>query len=445
MSNDPPGPIPDPYTDSIPPADSKPLARLEVRARPSVHATDVREFRWLLYAHACATLCTRTLFFWAPFAIAREFPNSPLYLGYLGLVQAIPALSLAIVGGHLADKLDRRNLLRATLALQLVCSIGMMGSSFLSGATMLSAIYFWMFWLGVARGFVEPTMPSLEAQLVPRIAAVSAATWTTIVWHACAVLAPLLAGALIGTVGGWAAFVCSIAFAILAIVFVSWIPRQPIPVRPRKESFVESIGVGWKFVLRRQILWTSMALDLFAVLFGGAIALLPLFAKHVLFIGPVGLGVLTAMPMFGALLCALVCIRFPPRAYSGKILLGCIFGFGISIIVFALSKNFYLSCGALFFSGVLDGVSVVIRKSILRLYSPDHMRGRIAAVNSMFIGASNEIGELESGVAAHLLGLVPSVWIGGVVTLVVVIGVSIFGTELKRFDMRYAHSEDEEA
>jgi MFS family permease len=179
-----------------------------------------------------------------------------------------------------------------------------------------------------------------------------------------------------------------------------------------------------------------MALDLFAVLFGGAIAMLPMYADQILHTGPVGLGVLNASPMLGALVCAIACIRFPPRAHAGKILLVSIFGFGLCMIVFALSQSLILSVIALFLSGVLDGVSVVIRKSILRLYSPDGMRGRIAAVNSVFIGASNELGELESGLAAHWLGLVPSVFLGGIATLCIVVTVSLFGKEVRQFDMR---------
>ena len=179
-----------------------------------------------------------------------------------------------------------------------------------------------------------------------------------------------------------------------------------------------------------------MALDLFAVLFGGAIAMLPLYADQILHTGPVGLGILNASPMLGALICAILCIRFPPRANAGKILLASVFGFGLCMIVFALSRNLALSVAALFFSGMLDGVSVVIRKSILRLYSPDGMRGRIAAVNSVFIGASNELGELESGLAAHWLGLVPSVVLGGITTLCIVIAVALTGKEVREFDMR---------
>jgi MFS family permease len=419
------------------------VKHLESKPRPSTQATDYPEFRWLMGAHAASTLCTRVLFFWAPFAIAQEFPNDPLYLGYLGLVQAIPALSLAIVGGYLADRFDRRNLLRWTYSLQWLCSLGMAATSWMHGGAMLIAIYTCMFWLGVARGFAEPTMPSLEARIIPRLAAVSGATWTTIVWHACAVIAPLLAGGLIEGFGRAGPFALSIACAVLSIGLVSRIAPKPHPPRQHQESVTESITAGWKFVLKRQILWNAMALDLFAVLFGGAIAMLPLFAKRVLDVGPVGLGVLSATPMLGALMCSIFCIRFPPRAFAGRVLLGCVFGFGISMIVFALSRNFYLSCASLFISGVLDGFSVVIRKSILRLYSPDHMRGRIAAVNSIFIGASNELGELESGVAAHFLGLVPSVVAGGIATLTIVVAVAWFGTELRRFDMRNLHQDED--
>lgn len=399
-------------------------------------ATDYPEFRWLLGAHGLATICTRILFFWAPYAIAKTYPDEPLYLGLLGLVQAIPALSLALLGGHLADFLDRRNLLRYSYGLQWLCGLGMTASVFCDGWQKLAVIFVCMFFLGVARGFADPTMPSLEAQIVPRIAALSAATWTTIVWHACAVIAPLLAGALIQYIGSLAPFILAILCSSFSIALVSWIAPKPRIDQGPKEPFGQSITAGWRFVMQRRILWNAMALDLFAVLFGGAIAMLPLYADQILHTGPIGLGILNAAPMLGALICAVLCIRFPPRANAGKILLSSVFGFGLCMIVFALSRNLVLSVVALFFSGVLDGLSVVIRKSILRLYSPESMRGRIAAVNSVFIGASNELGELESGLAAHWLGLVPSVFLGGVATLCVVVGVALFGKEVRQFDMR---------
>lgn len=400
------------------------------------HATHYPEFRWLLGAHGCSTVCTRILFFWAPYALVKSFPSEPLYLGLLGLVQAIPALSLALLGGHLADFLDRRNLLRASYMLQWLCALGMVGSVYTEGWTKLTVLMVCMFFLGVARGFADPTMPSLEAQIVPRTAALSAATWTTIVWHACAVFAPLLAGGLIQFAGNLAPFAAALIFSSCSIAMVTSISPKPRPPRTEVEPFGQAITAGWRFVMKRRILWNSMALDLFAVLFGGAIAMLPMYADQILHTGPVGLGVLNASPMLGALVCSIACIRFPPRAHAGKILLVSIFGFGLCMIVFALSRSLILSVIALFLSGVLDGVSVVIRKSILRLYSPDGMRGRIAAVNSVFIGASNELGELESGLAAHWLGLVPSVFLGGIATLCIVVTVSLFGKEVRQFDMR---------
>ncbi len=386
-------------------------------------------------AFACSTFCTRILFFLIPFEIANQFPYDPLYLGLLGLVQAIPALSLAIVGGHFADLFNRRNLLLCTVTVQVLCAFGLLLAERFAGGWFLAAVYFIMFFLGVARGFAEPALPSLEAQLVPRSAAVSAATWGTLVWHACAVVAPVLAGTLVALAGMSVTFGVSIGFGVLAWFLLLRIKSKPVPRVANDDSIIESLTAGWRFVAKKQILWTAMALDLFAVLFGGAVAMLPLFARHVLHVDAVWLGFLNAAPYFGALVTAILCMRYPPKAKAGIKLLISVFGFGICMIVFALSTNLVLSMIALFAAGMLDGLSVVIRKAILRLYSPDHMRGRVAAVSSIFVGASNELGELESGLAAHYLGLVRSVWIGGIATLAVVSGVSLVGRELREFDM----------
>ncbi len=386
-------------------------------------------------AFACSTFCTRILFFLIPFEIANQFPYDPLYLGLLGLVQAIPALSLAIVGGHFADLFNRRNLLLCTVTVQVLCAFGLLLAERFAGGWFLAAVYFIMFFLGVARGFAEPALPSLEAQLVPRSAAVSAATWGTLVWHACAVVAPVLAGTLVALAGMSVTFGVSIGFGVLAWFLLLRIKSKPVPRVANDDSIIESLTAGWRFVAKKQILWTAMALDLFAVLFGGAVAMLPLFARHVLHVDAVWLGFLNAAPYFGALVTAILCMRYPPKAKAGIKLLLSVFGFGICMIVFALSTNLVLSMIALFAAGMLDGLSVVIRKAILRLYSPDHMRGRVAAVSSIFVGASNELGELESGLAAHYLGLVRSVWIGGIATLAVVSGVSLVGRELREFDM----------
>lgn len=388
-----------------------------------------------MVAFACTTFCTRILFFLVAFEIASRFPYDPLFLGMLGLVQAIPALSLAVVGGHVADRFNRRNLLLCTVSIQVLCAFGLLMAERFAGGWLLGATYSVMFFLGVARGFAEPALPSLEAQIVPRVAVVSAATWGTLVWHAIAVIAPIFAGYIVSRFGIEAAFAASIAFGLLSLVTLCRIQSKPTPHTHSEESLIESLTAGWRFVATKQILWTAMALDLFAVLFGGAVAMLPLFASQVLHTDAVGLGYLNAAPYLGAMVSAMLCMRFPLRANAGKKLLASVFGFGICIIVFALSTSIVLSCLALFASGILDGISVVIRKSILRLYSPDHMRGRVAAVSSIFIGASNELGELESGVAAHYLGLVRSVWIGGIATLAIVGGVAFVGKELREFEM----------
>ena len=387
-------------------------------------------------AFACSTFCTRILFFLIPFEIATQFPYDPLFIGLLGLVQAIPALSLAVVGGHFADRFNRRNLLLCTVTVQVLCATGLLLAERFAGAWFLGSVYIIMFFLGVARGFAEPALPSLEAQLVPRSAAVSAATWGTLVWHACAVAAPVLAGYLVNLSGMTVSFSASIVFGVLAWLLLLRIKPKPIVRTAIDEPIMQSLTAGWRFVAKKQILWTAMALDLFAVLFGGAVAMLPLFARHVLHVDAVWLGFLNAAPYFGALVTAFLCIRYPPHAKAGIKLLASVFGFGVCMIVFALSTNLALSLMALFVAGMLDGLSVVIRKAILRLYSPDHMRGRVAAVSSIFVGASNELGELESGLAAHYLGLVRSVWIGGIATLAVVSGVTFVGRELRKFDMK---------
>jgi MFS family permease len=208
-----------------------------------------------------------------------------------------------------------------------------------------------------------------------------------------------------------------------------------MPKRAAGESVFRSIALGVRYVFGDQILVGSMALDLFAVLFGGAIALLPAFAKDILHVGAGRFGLLNAAPSVGALVVMLWSTRHPPIKHAGRNLLLSVAGFGVSMIAFALSTNFWLSLAALAASGGFDGVSMVIRKSILRIMSPDHLRGRIAAVSSIFIGSSNEIGAFESGVAAKLLGTVRSVWLGGVVTLIVVAATAAVAPRLRRIDL----------
>jgi transmembrane secretion effector len=276
---------------------------------------------------------------------------------------------------------------------------------------------------------------AFEAHVVPRELYVGAAALQSSVWQGCAIVGPALGGIAYDLVGAAATYgMIAVLFALAG--FAVWTIRsRPIPERVEGESIVRSIALGVRYVFGDQILVGSMALDLFAVLFGGAIALLPAFAKDVLHVGAAKFGLLNAAPSVGALLVMIWSTRHPPIKHAGRNLLLSVAGFGVSMIVFALSTDFWLSLCALAASGGFDGISMVIRKSILRIMSPNQLRGRIAAVSSIFIGSSNEIGAFESGVAAKLLGTVRSVWVGGVVTLAVVAVTAAIAPRLRRIDL----------
>lgn len=378
------------------------------------------EFRRLFVANAFTTLGYRALTLVIGYQV-YELTSSTLALGMLGLVEAIPAISLALFGGHVADRFDRRAILLYTLAVLAVCATCFAGiSSTNFGDHQLWLLYSVIFIAGIARGFVEPAASAIEASVVPREVYVNASTWMASAWLSCAVLGPVVGGLCYGLAGPIATYVMIAVFFACAWYAALGISPKPSHQPPADESIWQSIAIGVKYVAGNQILVGSMALDLFAVLFGGAIALLPVFASDILHVGPIGLGFLNAAPAAGAFAMMIWATRHPPARNAGRTLMLSVFAFGITIIVFALSTNYYLSLLMLTLSGVFDGISVVIRRAILRLESPDHLRGRIAAVSMIFIGSSNEIGAFESGIAASLLGTVPSVWMGGIVTLMVV-------------------------
>ena len=310
----------------------------------------------------------------------------------------------------------------------------------------LIALYATVFCAGIARGFAEPAVSAFEAQLVPWESLVRSSALMASCWLTGATIGPLIGGLVFQFCGADITFACIAVLYGLAWWSVIGIQPRPAPEPKVGESVWQSVAIGVRYVWRDQVILGSMALDLFAVLFGGAIALLPVFAKDVLHVGSVGLGALNAAPTLGALLTMLWCSRHPPVKHAGRTLLTAVGLFGVTMIVFALSTSFWLSLVALFFSGVLDGVSVVIRRAILRLMSPDHLRGRIAAVGMIFIGSSNELGALESGLAAKALGTVPSVWAGGIVTLIVVGLATMLAPRLRSLslDQRQARKCDDE-
>lgn len=402
------------------------------------------EFRFLLAANAFSTLASRSLAVVIGFQV-YALTKDTLALGTLGLVEAIPALSLALFGGVVADRFDRRTIVLTTGAVSVLCAVLFALLSARMEASGVAALYGVVFAAGFARGFSEPAASAFEAQVVPRELFASGSAWISSVWQGCSIAGPALAGF------AYAAFGAGGTYWVLAVLFsLAWLSMRMIAPKPRPvpvpgESVGRSIALGVRYVFRHQVIVGSMSLDLFAVLFGGAIALLPVFATDILNVGPRGLGLLAAAPAVGALAVMLVATRRPPARHAGRDLILAVAGFGVSMIVFGLSRNFALSLVALVASGMFDGLSMVIRRTILRVMSPEHMRGRIASVSSIFIGSSNEIGAFESGVLATLLGTARSVWLGGVVTLVVVGAVAVLAPKLRALDLTQDHAPEDGA
>jgi MFS family permease len=399
------------------------------------------DFRALLGARFATTLATSalaTVVGYQVYIITRD----PLALGWLGLVEAIPALSLMLYGGHVADRRDRRSIVLVTSAAATACSVGLALLS-ADGAATLIPILVVIFVIGVASGFERPALTAFEAQVIPREQAVQGVSYQSTVSQTGGILGPALGGiavAVVGVAGTYAAIAVLLAIATGCLAAI---PRKPMPEPVPGESIVDSLLGGLRYVARTPALIGSMALDLFAVFFGGAIALLPIFATDILDVGPAGLGLLRTAPAVGALGVMLIATRRPPSRHAGRTLLICVAGFGVSMIVFGLSTTFALSMVALFFSGVTDGLSMIIRSTILRVLSPERIRGRVASVNWVFIGASNELGAFESGVAARIFGTVPAVVGGGLITLGVVGAVALLVPTLRTLDLAVAEPTDE--
>ena len=387
---------------------------------------------WVLASRALAVVVGYQLY---------QITKNPLVIGWLGLVEAIPAISLVLYGGHFADRHDRRSTIiwfRGALIILAALLVAVSSTSSDDAVPLLLLI---SFLAGCARAFADPAQAAFEGQIVPRNAAVQSGVLLGGGYQAMSVVGPAAGGVayeFLGAEGTYTAIAIIFAYSTFAMFQVG---RRPIPAFRQEESAFHSIREGIRYVLSNQVLIGSMALDLFAVLFGGAVALLPIFATDILNVGPTGFGLLSAAPAVGSLLTMLVAMRCPPKRYAGRVFHLAVAGFGCSMILFGLSENFLLSLILLMVSGACDGVSVVIRRAITRLMAPDAMRGRVAAVSTVFIGSSNEIGAFESGVAASILGTARSVWIGGVLTLVVVAITALKAPKLLHLDLEKAAAE----
>ncbi|MBK8397366.1 MAG: MFS transporter [Leptospiraceae bacterium] len=365
--------------------------------------------------------------------------GDPLALGLVGLFEIIPSISVALFAGHLADRKDRKTIVLICYSVLFLCSISLLflSTSFFDlQANSVYPIYGVIFVSGIARGFLSPSLSAFMAQLVPKHLYPNSSAWNSIAWQVAAVCGPALGGLLYGFKGAILAYSVDASLLLGAIVFYFRILPKPIPEKKHGESIFESLFTGFKFVFSNQVMLAAMSLDMFAVLFGGAVALLPLFAKEVLNVGPEGLGILRASPAVGASLMAMILAYKPPKEKAGMILLVAVGGFGLSMIFFGLSSYFYLSVFLLAISGVFDSVSVVLRSTIMQIYTPENMRGRVASVNSIFIGSSNELGAFESGVTAKFMGAIPSVLFGGFMTMVIVFLVAAKAPMLRKLNFK---------
>jgi len=397
-----------------------------------------REFRSFLSMRVCLTIAYQiqaVICGWEIFKITKD----PLSLGLIGLAEAIPAISIALYAGHLADKSNKRNLLLWTVAGFFVCSSGL--AIVTSDAVRITTtevftvnmMYLFIFLSGFARGFYSPTGFSFIPQLVPRDQLSHATTLNSTFWQFSSIIGPALGGFLYAGFGMTGAMYVVLAFVLLSFFSTTRIASKPVIQAGNKEAIADRLKEGLRFVFRNKIILNALALDMFSVLFGGAVALLPVFADQILMVGPQGLGMLRAAPSVGALITmSWLSLRSVPGR-AGTTLLWAVAGFGVSILLFGISTNFYFSLFVLFLSGAFDSVSVIIRANIIQLLTPDEMRGRVSAVNSMFIGSSNEIGAFESGVTAKWMGTVGSVVFGGTMTLLIVGFSAVKAKQLKRF------------
>jgi MFS family permease len=368
-----------------------------------------------------------------------QLTKDPLSLGLIGLAEVIPAVSLALYAGHVVDQHDRRKMILWSVSFYALCSaILLMASlsidySWATQKTIIFILYSIFFLTGVIRAFSGPSFGAILSQMVPINLLANATTWSQGTWLSASVTGHALAGFLIAGTGISGTLVFILVLVLLSLFFFKTMKEKKPPEQREKRTW-ESVKEGIRFVRNTKEIVAALTLDLFAVLFGGAVALVPIFASDILNVGPIGFGWLNAAADFGAIIMVILLIFLPIQKNQGKILLLAVGGFGLCMILFGASKWFWLSFVALFISGMLDGISIVIRGTILQLKTPNHLRGRVMSVNSMFINSSNELGQFESGVAAKLLGTVPSVLFGGCMTMAVVIITWFKAPELRKLN-----------
>jgi MFS family permease len=401
-------------------------------------ALKIKDFKWFVSARFLLTFGVQmqsVIVGWQIYQLTHD----ALSLGLIGLAEAIPFISFSLFTGYIADVISRKKIIVFSNFAYFLCAMALLVVStrldFLLREFGVFPIYIIIFITGISRGFLSPAQGAFAAQLVPPGLFGNASTWNSLAWQTAAVLGPAIGGLVYGFSGIGNAYIMVVILTAAGLTCFTFVSKKPVPERIVKESVLKSLSHGLKFVFSNQIVVSAITLDMFAVFFGGATSVLPIFTDQVLHTGAEGLGLLRAAPAIGAIIMSIVQTQHPLFKYAGRNLLFCVFGFGISIICFAISKNFILSLFVLMLSGMFDNVSVIMRSTIIQLYTPNEMRGRVSAVNGIFIGSSNELGSFESGVAAKLLGLIPSVIFGGSMSLIVVAAVRRFAPKLKKLKL----------
>lgn len=354
-----------------------------------------------------------------------QITKDPLTLGLIGLAEAIPFISLSLWGGYIADRFNKQTIMKICLFFAIPMPLILWslfhyhGLGNLSTSQLSWGIYAVIFCLGTIRGFYNPSATSLKPFLIPRALYANGATWTTIGWQSGVIIGPMLGGFMLAFLGRETSLLTVAVLVSICFILINLLQKRDFP-KIETENVLHSLSDGFRFIWNSKIVLWSISLDLVSVLFGGVIALLPIFAEDILKIGPEGLGYLRAAPSIGALITMIALTRFPPTQHAWRNMLLAVAGFGVFTLLFAFSNSMWLSLFALAMTGACDSISVVIRQTILQIYPPDNMRGRVAAVNGMFVSSSNELGAFESGLAAKYMGTIMATVFGGSMTLLVV-------------------------
>jgi len=401
-------------------------------------ALRIKDYRWFIIARVTLTFAIQiqsVIVGWQVY----ELTHDALSLGMIGLAEAIPYLCIALFAGHAADIINRKKIILYAGSIYLLCALllFLISTEFHPILTKFGVypIFAIIFITGLARGFISPAFNALAAQLVPKELFGNASTWNSMLWQMAAITGPAIGGLVYGFWGIGYAYSLVIFFCVLCLVFFYRVEKKPMPERTKEENIWQSLSTGLKFVFKDQVILGAISLDMIAVFFGGAVSILPIFADKILHTGAEGLGLLRAAPAVGALIMSYVQAHNPLFKNAGRNLLICVLGFGVTTILFALSDNIYLVFTLLMLGGMFDNVSVIIRQTIVQLFTPDEMRGRVSSINGIFVGSSNELGSFESGVAAKLLGLIPSIIFGGSMTVITVGVTSYIAPKLRRLKM----------